>query len=99
MSMLNLPKKYKNDLKQSLWNDSDVNSFLIKLKKLCEKSVKIIQKKIKQVDKKVNEKYTYTIDFNTYISIPQLFDRKNYLDFYYFDPIHKIFNDIKEFNL
>jgi hypothetical protein len=90
---LKISKKYKKDLNKSIWNEKDNDIFLSKLKDIFSKSAKYIEKKIKQVDskvilsKKLMEKST----------IPTAFERKDYLDFYYHDPIIDLFKDAEDY--
>jgi hypothetical protein len=88
---LKINKKYKKDLNHSLWKENNNIVFLEKLNDIFIKSSLYIEKKIKQVDSKIelNENDNYS-------SVPTAFDRKDYLDFYYYDPIIDLLKDIEE---
>lgn len=58
-------KNYKYDIKNSIWNESDIYIFLNKFKKLLEYKVKWINKKINLVDKKIKDMKIIKYDENT----------------------------------
>lgn len=82
-------KKYKYDIDNSIWNESDIYIFLNKFKKLLEYKVKWINKKINLVDKKIkdmkiikyDENTTLPHDWNIYdLSVRNSFIRENLSD-------------------
>jgi len=82
-------KNYKNDIENSIWNESDIYIFLNKFKNLLDYKVKWINKKINLVDKKIedmkiikyDENITLPHDWKVYdLSIRNSFIRENLSD-------------------
>jgi hypothetical protein len=76
---------YLKDINRSIWNESDINKFLKKLKNLLDSKVEWIEKKIKLIDNKIEQSRIIKYDEN--ITLPH--------DWELYD-IYNIYNFIKE---
>lgn len=74
---------YLKSIDKSIWNENDLQLFLIKLKKVIDKKIKWIDKKIKLIDKKIEE--NKIIKYNEDITLPHdwemydIFERYNFI--------------------
>ena len=68
INYLSSNKNYKNDINKSIWNGSDIYTFLKKFKKLMKYKAKWIEKKINLVDKKIEDSNIINYDEN--ITLP-----------------------------
>lgn len=77
--------KYLKDIKSSIWNEKDIDKFLIKIKNIIDLKVKWINKKKALINLKINESKLIRYDDNT--TLPQ--------DWEFYDILEKL-NFIKD---
>jgi gamma-glutamylcyclotransferase (GGCT)/AIG2-like uncharacterized protein YtfP len=77
--------KYLKDIKSSIWNEKDIDKFLIKIKNIIDLKVKWINKKKALINLKINESKLIRYDNNT--TLPQ--------DWEFYDILEKL-NFIKD---